>query len=143
MRGFLRFSPGGKYLLTGGDISNSLISLRKTAANQEVMAIPMRFGPDVAGGFPAAFAPDGSMLAVAEGVWRPTDEPRVHVYEPSSGRELFTLKGYKGQAVALAISPDGKTLAMATGQAFPPAPQAPTHPRCCCGKSAKTRSLSQ
>ena len=64
-------------------------------------------------GRPRAFAPDGSVVAVAEGPGPPAAGPGVQIWDAASGRRLFRLKDYKGLAAALAISADGKRLALA------------------------------
>ncbi len=109
----LRFSPGGKYLAYGDDPGNSFVALRQTATNEEVLWFPTCRALHPSEGFAAAFSPDGSLFAFAEGVWQATDVPHILVWDADSGRELVRLKGCKVQPSALAISPDGKTLALA------------------------------
>jgi WD40 repeat protein len=53
----------------------------------------------------SAFAADGNLLALASG-----DGP-VDLWDVKTGKRLHTLLGRKGQAVRVAISPDGKTVA--------------------------------
>ena len=50
------------------------------------------------------------------------DGPAVQVWVPNSGRKLYRSKNYKGLAAALAISPDGKRLALAGSPTRPPPP---------------------
>ena len=55
-------------------------------------------------GVPAvAFAPDGKSVASSGG-------EVIHVWDPSTGERLSTLKGHKGVAKALAFGPDANTL---------------------------------
>jgi WD40 repeat protein len=53
----------------------------------------------------SAFVPDGSFFALASG-----DGP-VDLWEVKTGKRLQTLLGRKAQAVKVAVSPDGKTVA--------------------------------
>jgi WD40 repeat protein len=57
-----------------------------------------------------ALSPDGKYLASA-GEDATADQPRVRIYEVSSGREVATLTGHDNQIGCLAYSPDGKRIA--------------------------------
>jgi RNA polymerase sigma factor (sigma-70 family) len=63
--------------------------------------------PGTQGGVPLAFAfsPDGTLLAFAG------HDRLVHLVDVASGRELRLLRGHADSVLAVAFSPDGKTLA--------------------------------
>jgi WD40 repeat protein len=65
---------------------------------------PRSFAPLKRGSRALAIAPDASRLAAA-------DDWDVKLYDLDAHREFATLKGHKGLVVALAFSPDGRTLA--------------------------------
>ncbi len=108
---WFRFSPDARFLLSGG---SNTAGLRETAGGKEELAFYTGTFVGTGLGAPAAFAPDGSVMAVATGPTPPAKGPGsgVQMWDPDSGRKLFALKGCKGLA-ALAISPDGKRLALA------------------------------
>src|SRR5262249_54791430 len=53
-----------------------------------------------------AFSPDGQLLAAAGG-------KEVKVWEPATGREVFSLPGHADVVVRVCFSPDGRRLASA------------------------------
>jgi WD40 repeat protein len=55
-----------------------------------------------------AFSPDGRTLVAGAGTEPPAE---VHLWDPATGREKARLQGHSHALSALAISPDGKTLA--------------------------------
>jgi WD40 repeat protein len=59
-------------------------------------------------------SPDGRYLASA-GEDATAGQPRVRIYEVSSGREAATLTGHDSRIGCLAYSPDGKRLATGSG----------------------------
>lgn len=122
LKSMFRFSPGGKYLASSQPYSRCL-TMSETATGQEVFRVAGAYSYsdnsyDIS---PAAFSRDGSLLIAAESALRPKDDPRVRVWDADSGRELFDLKCPKRVMSALAVSPDGKTLAaaaLAEGELF-------------------------
>ena len=56
---------------------------------------------------PMSFSPDGSLLAAANG-------KEVKLWNSETGKEVRKLKGLRGAANALAFSPDGRSLAVAS-----------------------------
>jgi len=57
-----------------------------------------------------AFSPDGRTLYVA--CWD------IHIWNALDGTLLHTLKGHKGKAICVALSPDGRTIASGGSQHF-------------------------
>ena len=55
--------------------------------------------------FLIAFSPDGSLVATG------SEDRTVKIWDPKTGRELTTLRGYPGGIRSLAFSPDGHRLA--------------------------------
>ena len=117
-RSLFLFSPDARYLLSGGYPNHGVLDLRETADAGEVFRFASPWLPDYFHSFPVAFSADGSLLAAAERAGQSTDGA-VHLWDAATGRERFALKGGKGEPSGLAISPDGKTVALAT-LAVPP-----------------------
>jgi WD40 repeat protein len=67
----------------------------------------LRFKLDMDNAGAASFAPDGGLLAVANG-------KHVRLWNPQTGKEVGKLKDLRGTANAVAFSPDGRTLAVAS-----------------------------
>lgn len=59
---------------------------------------------------PAAFSPDGRLLAVASQPFR-SEKGRIHLWEVASGKVRRELTGDIGSVWSLAFSPDGRLLA--------------------------------
>ncbi len=98
----LALSSDGKYLALGG--YTQTIPVYETATGKRVADLPQPRGLVHA----LAFLPGGRFLAVA-------DQQGVHVSGLASGKELRRLEaGNAGQA-ALALAPDGRTLAFVGG----------------------------
>ena len=90
--------------------------MRETAGGKEELAFyTARTFVGTGLGRPRRSRRTGRSMAVATGPTPPAEGPGsgVQMWDPDSGRKLFALKGYKGLAAALAISPDGKRLALA------------------------------
>ncbi|MFV1968831.1 MAG: protein kinase [Pirellulaceae bacterium] len=81
----------------------------KALCQKDLLTLPYR-GNDVAGhSRVVAWSPDGQKLAAAS--WGGT----VEVRDASTGKELCTLRGDRGDVHAVAWSPDGQRLAAASG----------------------------
>ena len=97
----LWFSPDGKTLAAGG---SGNISLWDTATGTNTAFIsPGR------GGSPAAFSPDGTILAAE------TTDGTVGLFDVATGGSLASLEGHRDWIESLAFSPDGMVLASASG----------------------------
>jgi WD40 repeat protein len=116
------FSLDLKYLVSASNIGGlrvrSLITGEEAFRVQVFSRLPQQLV--------AALSPDGTLLAVP-GWNQQTQTGSVHLLDVSSGQELAPLEGHPGQVVALALSPDGKTLVVGSlsqgrvnpaGQAF-------------------------
>jgi WD40 repeat protein/tRNA A-37 threonylcarbamoyl transferase component Bud32 len=102
----LAFLPGGTSLV-GVDPRGMLVvgGLQGTARAPRQLAIGFRLNTC------SAISPDGSMLAGGG----PLDP--VEVYEVASGKTTGSLRGHKGVVYCLGYSPDGRMLAVGTGEA--------------------------
>jgi WD40 repeat protein len=98
----LAVSPDGKYLALGG--LGQTVAVYEVATGQRVADLPQPQGQVHA----LAFLPGGRFLAVA-------DHRGAHVCGLASGKELRRLDLVFAGASALAVSPDGRTLAVAHG----------------------------
>jgi WD40 repeat protein len=101
---WLAWSPDGRTLLAGG-MDDRTITRWDAATGKELS----RFSLKLQGG--SAFyhlSPDGKTL-YARCVASPG--PFVHAYDAVTGRELFAARGPAGPVFAVAVSPDGRTLA--------------------------------
>jgi WD40 repeat protein len=105
------FSPDGKWLASGG--LGAPVTLRDVSTGEVVASLPVR-ASFVHG---LAFRPGGQHLAAACGSFdkRGGSAPgEVVVWDLTTRKELYALKGHKGQVYAVAYSPDGKRLASAS-----------------------------
>ncbi len=93
------FSPDGKIILAGGHTNSAFFW---TAATGKLIAATDTGLYDI---YRVAFSHDGK-TAVAAG----SSDYAIHLLNGSSGADNGTLTGHKGDVVALAFSPDGKSL---------------------------------
>lgn len=121
----LMFSPDGKMLAAR---SRNTVGLWNTATWQEEAALSLTgFAPDGAsGGNSLAFSPDSRLLAVGDQHWeaqttgfmtdaqrpQPQSEMSVQIWDVRTRQRVQALKDATGPVLALAFSPDGKTLAV-------------------------------
>jgi WD40 repeat protein len=97
-------SPDGRTLAVGGWAWNACIKLHCLDIDAERTL--------TAGSGPVAFSPNGRRLASTGslGGWA-----TVQIWDPATGQELFALRGHQEPVWSVAFSPDGRTLASASG----------------------------
>jgi WD40 repeat protein len=95
------FSPDGTRLASAG---SDTVRLWDVATGQEVKRLE-------GSALGVAFSPDGKLLAAGRGEFRKSGE--VNLWDPDSGKELFTFTGHTDVVARVAFSPDGKLLASA------------------------------
>ena len=102
----LAFTPDGR-AVTGVDRSGNLL-VSEVATGRIRMRHKLQTTYGIA--FSAALAPDGNTVAVGG------PEPTVRVFEVATGRERIVLSSQASVINTLAFAPDGRVLAVATGQ---------------------------
>ncbi|HEY2344094.1 MAG TPA: c-type cytochrome domain-containing protein [Chthoniobacteraceae bacterium] len=98
----LAFSPDGELLASGGFRE---VKLWRRSPVQETLALPNA-------GALAKVSPDGKWLATA------TEDGNVRLFPMPLGKEVRTLAVGKDQVTAMAFSPDGARLAVASGKSI-------------------------
>lgn len=117
------FSPAGTLLVsgTGDDVqrqgqSRGEIWIREVQSGKVLHTLQGHSQPVSC----LALSPDGKLLAsgtskLGQGIpWDPTPG-ELKIWDVETGKELFALQGHVGPTTAVAFSPDGQTLASATG----------------------------
>jgi len=100
------FSPDGKTLASASET----IRLWEVATGKEVRRFESS-GPKANGVYCIAFSADGKRLASAEG-----SDKTVKLWDVPTGKEVKTLTVHTEFAIAVAFSPDGKTVASGGGE---------------------------
>lgn len=95
-----KFSPDGKFIATAGN--DNLVRVFDLETGKTLISKEQK------GAWRIAFFPDGKSFAVASSS---SSEPLVKIYETATLKEVFTLKGFRKRVRAVAVSPDGKTIA--------------------------------
>jgi eukaryotic-like serine/threonine-protein kinase len=105
------FSPNGRTLAVFA--RGSEVQLWDTSTRTNTISITIApetlFGPGFA---PAAFSPDGAILASASGV--EDVDNAIHLWDTSSGKLIGVCAGHKQAVWSLAFCPSGRTLATAS-----------------------------
>jgi WD40 repeat protein len=104
----LSFSRDGKTLVSSGNDSMVRLWDAATGRNRRVIALEADSRTQ-----PATLSPDGKMIAAGEG-------PLVRLFDATTAKPLFDLKGHTSVVRALAFSPDGKQLVSASGNRVNP-----------------------
>jgi WD40 repeat protein len=100
----LALSPDGRTLAVGGWDRDASVKLRSLDSGAERTL--------AAGSGPVAFSPDGQRLASGGSFpgWA-----TVKIWNTTSGQELFALHGHQEPVWGVAFTPDGRTVASASG----------------------------
>jgi RNA polymerase sigma factor (sigma-70 family) len=106
-------SPDGRYLATGGLVSNMRgsepdpqIHLWELASGQKVATLEGH--KESTRGL--AFSPDGRWLASCSGGYRTSNDQTVRVWDVATGREVCRFEGHLGAVNAVAFTPDGRSV---------------------------------
>jgi WD40 repeat protein len=95
----LAFSPDGKHL--AAVVEEDDLRMFDTATGKPTLRLPHYWASRV------VFAPDGKALVSASG-------PVLRLWDPATGKELFSdFEGHRSAVAAVAVSPDGKSIATA------------------------------
>jgi WD40 repeat protein len=138
----LAFAPDGKSLAVGLGRYNDMAP-QNLLGYRTVPGVVRVYDPATArlkatlahrhGVYTVAFSPDGKLLASGGGEWSADPEnpgeAEVYLWDTSTWKKLTTLQGLRGRIMALAFSPDGKTLAVGDGFSpkAPPEARSPFH----------------
>jgi WD40 repeat protein len=95
----LDFSPDGKYIISGGDIKNSL-KLWDSSTGKEIRTFT---GHPEGRVNSVAFSPDGRYALSSGG-----SDKKVKLWEIATGKDIRTFTGHTGSVLPVTFSPDGR-----------------------------------
>jgi len=109
----LLFSPDGKTLASGAmGFPNDVIGRLWDVASGKERGV---FANHLAGESPAAFSPDGKVLATVNDPPREPAAWNVRLWDTTTGKELCRHNGHRISVAAVAFSPDGKLVVSGGG----------------------------
>lgn len=94
-----------RFFIRGSAFPRSFMKMETRLVDAQTGAPGLELDLDHPGA--SSFSPDGTLLALANG-------KEVKLWNPQTGKEVLKLKNLKGTASAVAFSPDGRTLAVAS-----------------------------
>lgn len=111
----LVFSPDGRLLASGGDMSEPVLRLWDTATWREVRALGEKRTEGLVEQLkPVAFSRDGKRVAASVVGFNREQRRyvyvRTYVWDVATGEKLFTLEGHKFDVDALVFTPDRRFL---------------------------------
>lgn len=107
----LAFAPSGKAVATGG--GEGTVRIWDVETGKELLRLQGHKGPISS----VAYSPDGTLITSGGGdtmVWSrmlADGDRTVRLWEAATGRELQALRGHQRGVTAVAIAPDGKSVA--------------------------------
>jgi WD40 repeat protein len=103
-------SPDGRLLAAReeGQPFGERVIVRRAATGENLCELPLEHVSHLSA---IAFSHDGALVAVAGVGYSYYGEDTVYLFDTTTGKQVRTIRGHRGQIRALAFSPDGKRLA--------------------------------